>query len=375
MIAALRAVWANPYVRVLVLVALVVVTFLVVRQTRLVWGSLLVAIVVAYLVSPVVDVAARLGYPRWVGVLTVAGMLLVATAGVGALAILVSVQLADLSTEVPGLLEAVREGPFRLARLVDPSFGPVFEQVFSTTYVLSGRLADDVIPSVQGVGAVGVRRTLGALSDAGTSVALVLVVSLYLMHRFPDYLASTLEAVAPRHRPFVRNMADKADRSIGGFVRGQLALALVVGVLSAVGLSLLGIPLALVLGVLAGIFNLIPFFGPIIVMVPTVIIAATVSWVHVVGAVAILLVVNFVDGNVLMPLVYSRTVALDPITIIVAILFGLSLFGLLGALVAVPLAAFMKVVYVEEIQGRSRRPRDDRPRDDRPRDESEESTA
>lgn len=370
MIAALRAVWANPYVRVLVLVALVVVTFLVVRQTRLVWGSLLVAIVVAYLVSPVVDVAARLGYPRWVGVLTVAALLLVATAGVGVLAILVSVQLADLSSEVPGLLEAVREGPFRLARLIDPSFGPVFEQVFSTTYALSARLAEDVIPSVQGVGVVGVRRALGALGNAGTSVALVLVASLYLMHRFPAYLASALEAVPLQHRPFVRNMADKVDRSVGGFVRGQLALALGVGVLSAVGLSILGIPLALVLGVLAGVFNLIPFFGPILVLVPTVIIAATVSWVHVIGAVAILLLINFVDGNILMPLVYSRTVALDPVTIIVAILLGLTLFGLLGALVAVPLAAFMKVVYVEEIKGRARGSSDDRPRD-----EPEESTA
>lgn len=369
MIAAIRAVWANPYVRVLVLAALAVVAFLVLRQTRLVWGSFLVAVVVAYLLSPVVDLAARLGYPRWTGVLAVAGLLLVATAGVGVLAILLSSQLASLGTEVPGLLEAVREGPFRLARLIDPSFGRVFEQVFATTYRLSGRLADDVIPSVQGVGVFGVRRALGALGDAGTSVALVVVASLYLMHRFPAYLASALEVVPPRHRPFVRNVADKVDRSVGGFVRGQLAIALAVGVLSVVGLSVLGIPLALVLGVLAGIFNLIPFFGPILVLVPTVIIAATVSWVHAIGAVAILLAINFFDGNVLMPLVYSRTVALDPVTILVAILFGASLFGLLGALVAVPAAAFLKVVYVEEIQGRANRS------GDQSRDEPKETAA
>ncbi len=106
------------------------------------------------------------------------------------------------------------------------------------------------------------------------------------------------------------------------------------------------------LGVLTGVFNLIPFFGPIFVAVPTAIVAATVSWVHVAGALGLLLAINFLDGNVLMPLVYSRTVALDPVTILVAILFGAALFGLLGALLAVPFAAFVKIVYVEEIQDR-----------------------
>jgi predicted PurR-regulated permease PerM len=352
MLAAIRTVWANPYVKVLVLAAVVVATFLVLGRTSLIWGSFLAAFVFAYLLSPLVDFLARRGYPRWLGVLVIAALLLLAMAGVGLLAILVSTQLADLGTQAPGLLDAVNEMPFRLARTIDPSFGAVFHQVFSSTQLVSQRLAAEVIPSLEGVGITGVRGVARALSDVGTSLALILVVSLYLLHGLPSYLSSAMRAVPPRHRPFVRNMADKADRSVGGFVRGQLAIALVVGVMTSVALTILGIPLALVLGVLTGVFNLIPFFGPYLVAVPTAILAVTVSWWHVLGALAVLVVVNLVDGNVLMPLVYSRTISVDPVTVIVAILFGASLFGLMGALLAVPVAAFLKIVYVEEIRDR-----------------------
>lgn len=352
MLAAARTVWANPYVKVFALAALAVLAFVVLGRTRLVWGSFLVAFAFAYLLSPLVNVLGRRGYPRWAGVLVVVGLLLLALTGLGLLAILVASQLADLGAEAPGLLDAVNEAPFRMARTIDPSFGRVFEQVFATTHLLSERLAAEVIPSLEGVGVAGVRGAARALSNVGTSVALILVASVYLLHRFPGYLSSALEAIPPRHRPFVRNLADKADRSVGGFIRGQLAIALVVGVLSSVALELLGIPLALVLGVLAGMFNLIPFFGPVIVAVPTVILAATVGWGHVLGALAVLLTINLLDGNVLTPLVYARTVSLDPVTVIVAILFGAALFGLVGALLAVPIAAFLKVVYVEEVRGR-----------------------
>jgi len=352
MLAAIRAVWANSYVKVLVLAALVFVAFLVLGRTSLIWGSFLAAFVFAYLLSPLVDLVTRRSYPRWLGVLIVAALLLLAFAGIGLLAILVSTQLADLGTQAPGLLDAVNEMPFRLARMIDPSFGAVFHQVFASTQLVSERLAAEVIPSLEGIGIAGVRGAARALSDVGTSLALILVVSLYLLHGFPSYLSAAIQSVPPRHRPFVRNMADKADRSVGGFVRGQLAIALAVGIMTGVALTILGIPLALVLGVLTGVFNLIPFFGPYLVAVPTVILAATVSGWHVLGALGVLVAVNLLDGNVLMPLVYSRTVSVDPVTVIVAILFGASLFGLVGALVAVPVAAFLKVVYVEEIRGR-----------------------
>lgn len=363
MLAAARVVWSNPYVKTAVLVAMSVVALLVLRETRLVWGSFLLAVLSAYLLAPVVELAERRGLPRWVGIVAVVSGVVAASSGVGLLGVVLASQLADLRSEIPGLVGTLTELPFRAGRLIDPTFGDVFQQVFAVTGLLSERLVSDVIPPIEDLGVAGVRRLAGAVGDAGTSLVLILVVSLYLLHRLPGYLHHAYEAVPERHRPFVSDMAHKLDRSVGGFVRGQVAIAVVVGVLSGTGLWVIGVPLALFLGLLAGVFNVVPFFGPLLVLLPTLTLAATLGIGHVFAAAAWLLAVNVLDGNVLTPLIYERTIELDPITIIVSIFLGATLFGLLGALLAVPAAAFVKVVYVENVRtSRWFRGSDDAPR-------------
>lgn len=347
MFQAARTVWANPYVRVVLMVLAAAAIFVVLRQTRAVWGSFLIAVLFAYLLTPVVDAVQRRGWHRSVGVALVAFLFLVALGGFALLGIAVATQLSSLASEVPLLVETLREVPFRLARLIDPRFGDVFQQVFMASHQVAEGLVQEVVPSIEGLGAGGVTDGLASLAGFGTQLMVVLVLSLYLLHRLPSYGESLFEAFPERHRPFAREVAAKIDFSIGGFLRGQVVIAAFVGVMSAIGLTIVGVPLSLVLGVLAAIFNLIPFFGPLIVSIPTAFLAMTGGIGQVIAALAVLLIVNMLDGNVLTPLIYSRTIALDPITIIVVILFGVTLFGLVGAIIAVPLAAFLKLVYLD----------------------------
>ena len=347
MLGSVRTVWANPYVRTLLLVLLAVGAFLVLRETRLVWGSVLLALLIAYLLTPIVDWIQRRGLTRGVGVAVVALLMATFLVGIGLLGIAVGTQLSTLAGEVPELIDTLRELPFMLARLIDPGFGDVFQQVFMTAHLLSERIVVELVPSLEGLGSGGVSDGLAALTSFGTAFMVVLVLSMYLLYQFPGYARSALEAVPERHRPFVREMAEKVDFSLGGFLRGQILIAVFVGVLTSIGLTLLGVPLSLVLGVLAGVFNLIPFFGPLIVAIPTAVLAMTGGFGQVVTALAVLLVVQTLDGNVVTPLVYSRTISLDPITIIVTILFAATLFGLVGALLAVPIAAFVKLLYLD----------------------------
>lgn len=347
MLNAVRTVWANPWVKTAVLVVVAFLVVAVLRETRLVWGSVLLALLIAYLLTPIVDWVQGRGFHRGVGVLLVALLVLLLLVGVGLLGIAVATQVSALSGEIPELVETLRELPFLLARLVDPSFGNVFQQVFMTAHVMSERIVNEFVPSLESLGTTGVTDGLAALVSLGTGFTAVLVLSLYLLYRFPGYAYHALLVVPERHRDFVREMAEKVDFSLGGFLRGQILIAALVGVLTGVGLTLLGIPLSLVLGVLAGVFNLIPFFGPLIAAVPTAVLAMTGGFGQVVAALAVLLAVNVLDGNVVTPLVYSRTISLDPITIIVTILFATTLFGLVGALLAVPIAAFAKLLYVD----------------------------
>lgn len=347
MLSAARTVWGNPYVRVVLMILAVAVLYVVLRQTRLVWGSFLLAVLFAYLLSPLVEAIDRRGWHRGLGVVLVGLLFLAFLAGFALLGVAVAAQLSTLARDVPELVETLREVPFRLARLLDPSFGEVFQQVFMTSHLVAERLLDELVPSLEGLGSGGVTASLASLAGFGTGLMVVLVLSLYLLYRLPDYGASLLEVVPERHRPFAQEMASKVDFALGGFLRGQVVIAIVVGVLSGIGLTIVGVPLSLVLGVLAAIFNLIPFFGPLIVSIPTALLAMTGGVGQVVAALLVLLAVNFLDGNVLTPLIYSRTIALDPITIIVVILFAATLFGLIGAILAVPVAAFIKLIYLD----------------------------
>jgi predicted PurR-regulated permease PerM len=347
MVRSFHVVWHNPYVRVLVAVVGIVVLYLLLRATQFVWSTALIAFLVAYLLSPIVRRMERRGLHRGVGVLVAGLTFLVLLLGLWALGTAIAAQVTAFAEELPRLVEALEELPFVFARFVDPSFGAVFQQVYMTSQVLAQGLATEVLPSVAGAGAGGLADVLATIMSVGMQITLVVVLSLYILYRYPLYGVSLLRAVPERHRGVVAGLAEKADYSVGGYIRGQLLISAVVGVLTGIGLTLLGVPLAIPLAVLVGVFNVVPFFGPIVVSVPTVMMALTVGLGEAVAALAVLVLVNQIDAHVLTPLIYSRTIELDPVTIVVSILLGLALFGLAGAILAVPLAAFLKLLYVD----------------------------
>ena len=136
----------------------------------------------------------------------------------------------------------------------------------------------------------------------------------------------------------------KADLAVGGYLRGQLLITTLLGIMIWIGLSLIGIPLATAISFLAAVFNLVPYLGPILGVVPAVLLGFTVSPLAAVLAVVVFTLANQVEAHLLSPLILSRNTNLHPITVMLAIMAGVGLMGLLGALIAVPLAAMIKVI-------------------------------
>ena len=140
-------------------------------------------------------------------------------------------------------------------------------------------------------------------------------------------------------------MVTQAARVVGGFVRGQLLVALIVGILSSVGLALLGVPFWLLIGLIAGFLNVIPFIGPF----AGGFLAALVSLVFRDISTALWSVVMFTavqqfDNHVISPNVLKSRVQLNPVFILLALLLGGSIGGFFGLLVAVPVAAALRVI-------------------------------
>lgn len=148
-------------------------------------------------------------------------------------------------------------------------------------------------------------------------------------------------------------LAHDIEKKLGAWVIGQLILGLIVGVITWIGLFIFGVPYALPLAVIAGVLELVPIIGPIISAVPAIIVALVQSPVLGLGVGIFFLVVQQVENNILVPKVMEKAVGLSPLITIIALLVGSSLLGFIGALLAVPIAAAIKVVYDDHMANRT----------------------
>ncbi|HLF40581.1 MAG TPA: AI-2E family transporter, partial [Acidimicrobiia bacterium] len=197
-----------------------------------------------------------------------------------------------------------------------------------------------------------VRDQINLAADIGARIFHVLLVlilapifAFYLLVDLP-HLKRTAEGLIPEGaRDEVMLVAGRINRAVGGFFRGQLVVALIVGILSSIGLKIIDLPFWLLIGMVAGMFNIVPLVGPYIGGIPALVIALTTrepitaAWV-----VAIMVGVQQIDNHFISPVVMHRVVKLHPVIVMVALLLGGTLAGFFGLLIAVPAAAILKIV-------------------------------
>ncbi len=158
-----------------------------------------------------------------------------------------------------------------------------------------------------------------------------------------------LRVVTPvQHENYVINLWHRAQKKIGLWMQGQFLLAVLIGTLTYLGLSILGVHYALVLAVIAGIMELIPVFGPILAAIPAVAVALSSGGAALAAMVAALyLIIQQFENHLIYPLVVTKVVGVPPILVILALLIGAKLAGILGILLAVPVAAALQELFTD----------------------------
>jgi predicted PurR-regulated permease PerM len=190
-------------------------------------------------------------------------------------------------------------------------------------------------------------RLLGTLAEVGgllLDAVLVLVISVYLVADGTRLRQRSLAIMPAAYRERALFFQDNVARVLGGYLRGQLTLAAIVGLLTGVGMSMLGLPYGIVLGVLAGLFELVPMFGPILSAVPAIIVALFLPFPTVIWVVLFFLAVQQIENNLLAPRISGHAVGLHPLGAMFALLAGFQLAGILGGLFAVPIAGVLWVL-------------------------------
>jgi predicted PurR-regulated permease PerM len=198
----------------------------------------------------------------------------------------------------------------------------------------------------------------GEVVEAGLTAAQVIaslatvlaIVFFWLVEhaRLQRYLLAFLPA---ERRAGAREAWDDVELRLGYWVRGQLILMAVMAVATGVLYSILGLPNALLLGLLAGLAEAIPIVGPILGAIPALVVAATIRPELVVAVILAYLVIQFVEGNVLVPIVMKRAIGMSAFMVILSLLVGAAVGGAVGAFLAIPLVAAFEVV-LERLQAR-----------------------
>jgi len=303
---------------------------------------LTLAALLAYALAPAVKLLERV-MPRFLAILIVYLIVLGAVSALLFLIVSTAIaQVISLSDNIRFLLTPSKSGQLTPIEQALQSFG------ISQSQIASAR--SQIVTSIEGF-AGSILPLLTGLAGAVLDVILVAVMSIYLLadgSRVSDWLRRNMPQ---GQQGRMRFLLDTLQRVVGGYLRGQLLLCGLVGVLVGVGMQVIGVPYALLLGVLAFILEFIPVLGTLVSGAICVLLALTKGWIIALIVLVYFIVVHVIEGDVLGPRVVGKAIGLHPVVSLAALIAGAELFGIGGALFASPIAgvlqAFLVAIWVE----------------------------
>ncbi|HET9015333.1 MAG TPA: AI-2E family transporter [Thermomicrobiaceae bacterium] len=300
--------------------------------------TLVMSAIVAFALTPLVEVFDR-WMPRAIAIALayIFGFGLVA----GLIALLVvtaATQLTNLVHALPGYVSAAKHLQPSVIRVLGPlgvtatNFQHAEQRVIADLQTLGSRLAAQSLSILQSV------------VTALVEVVLVLILSVYLTANGPRISAGLRKGTPVDERWHTALVIAVVDRVVGGYVRGTLLMATFIGTLVGIGMFFIGVPYAVLLGLLAFFMEFVPIFGVFISGTVSVLVALSQGWVMAVMVLAYFIGVHVLEGEIVGPRVMGRAVGIHPAVALLALIAGTELFGIWGALFGAPIAGLVQAI-------------------------------
>jgi predicted PurR-regulated permease PerM len=332
-------------VRVILVAIAVVASLYFLWLIRTVLGMLFIAAFLAVALGPVVEFFVRRKVKRGMAILITYLLLLGSVFGLGLLVVPPIVNgVNDFVDNVPSYVRDLRNSK-------------TFRD-YDDKYKITPKLEQQAkkLPSHLSDAASGLRTVTVGVFGVIVQLVTILVMTFFLLLDGKRMLAFAFRELGPERGGRLEKIGEDVYVAVGGYVAGNLLISVIAGVLSYFMMLILGIPFAVPLAVLVAFFDLIPLVGSTIAGAIIGVVAAIVGFPgKLIAWVIFLVVYQQVENNVIQPVVYRRTVAIHPLIVIVAVLIGGSLLGVLGALLAIPIAATVQILVKEWWQYRRAR--------------------
>jgi predicted PurR-regulated permease PerM len=295
-----------------------------------------IAAFITYLLHPIVEKLHDRGVPRPISILLI---YLCFFGGVGYALFkgvpYIIAQLKDFSENIPVYMKIYRQWIAAFYESTDnlpDSFQERIMERLQGTETYLDEFINTIIASIKGI--------FGSL----VIITVIPFVVFYLLKDYPLVEKMAWYFTPRKWRKSLRRLLRDINHSLGSYIRGQLIVCLLIGVLATIALWIAKVPYPVLLGIIIGITNIIPYFGPILGAVPAVILAITISINKVFIVVGIIFALQFIEGNLLSPLIVGKSLHMHPVLIIFSLLLGGEIGGIVGLILAVPFLAVIKVI-------------------------------
>lgn len=307
-------------------------------RVRTILTPFLFAVVIAYIFYPLVVLFETRGMSR------VRAILLVYTALGTLLGLTLWTVLPKLTSELDDVLRQL-PGHFKHWEKVGKDTLSIFRKIKLPDMVQDGLnvIMERLELAIEGLASKITELVMGAFTNL-VSLLISPVLAFYLLRDHQAMRARSLQYVPAHYRGEVQEIMGEVNQALNGFFRGQLLVSVFVGVFIYLGLLLLRIPNALFIGFIAGLFDIIPYFGPVLGFIPAATFALLKSPLTVVWVFILFVAANQIENGIISPKIIGERVGLHPLVVIFALFVGGDLMGLVGMLLAVPVAATLRVI-------------------------------
>ena len=271
--------------------------------------------------------------PRWLAILIIYAVIIGALVAILAIVIPPLVEQAEeLWRNLPTKLAQAQEFLTRVGIMRKPiTLGEAVQQA----------------PAAGGSAVSTIFSTVRNVFGGVFGIITILLLTFYMLVESREIFSFFVRLFPPKQRPRVAMISATVTSKVSAWLGGQLLLSLLIGLTSAIGLWAMGVPYFYVLALISAIGEMIPMIGPILAAIPAILVAATVSPGLAIGVAVFFIVQQQVENTVLVPKIMGRQVGLSAVTVIIALGMGGALLGVVGAILSVPTAAIVQVLFDE----------------------------
>ncbi len=321
-------------------IILVIILFYLLFLIREILAILFVSLIFASAVDPLVDWMQKRKIPRGLGIVLIYFLSFGIVGTIVSLIIPIIIEQSnDLINSFPNIIEKIISG---ISALKDYSskFG-ILDNVKENFGAISSNL--------QGA-TIGIFSTISGIFGSIFSFFLILVMTFYMVVE-ENAIKKIIWSVAPKkNQVYIMELINRMQKKIGLWLRGQLILSLIIFLVTYIGLLILGVKYALILALIAGLTEFIPYLGPIIASVPAIFLAFTQEPMLAIFVAILYYIIQLIENNLIVPKLMQKVVGLNPIISIAVLMIGFKLGGVIGAILSIPVATALNVFIKDYFQ-------------------------